>query len=274
MNWRFPSSCPGEARQFYQEHGFVGLTDLLSIEDLGILRRAFDEAVASNAITLGIEEMVETNDAIFRHPVFEAYAKDKRIVSMVEALFGCECELQHSKLNVKPIADKGRGIIRWHQDYPFFPHTNLDLLAFTIHLDDEEEDSGPVQVIPGSHKWGVLSHCRDGEFAYECTEMIDYESAPQISFTGPANQITIHHCLTLHYSAPKKSDTMRRHLVFQYRAQDAIQLAGVLWRCTGYQVSAPGKIKGTSRFFDGTRVELRGAKGRLYDKYDQLAPDK
>ena len=44
-------------------------------------------------------------------------------------------------LSFEPINDKGSGLINWHQDYPFFPHTNFDLLAFGIHLDDEDENS-------------------------------------------------------------------------------------------------------------------------------------
>ena len=275
MNWSFSSSSLDDAKRFYQGQGFVGVVDLLSPEDLDILRQAFAEAVASKTVIVGMEEMIETNDVIFRHPVFESYAKDPRLIALVEALLNSECELQHSKLNVKPVADKGKGAIKWHQDYPFFPHTNLGLLALTIHLDDEDEDSGAVEVIPGSHEWGVLSHCRDGEFVYECTENLrEYDPASRILLTGPACQVTVHHCLTLHHSAPKRSDSQRRHLVFQYRAQDAIQLAGVLWRCTGYQVRSPGTIKGTGRFFDGTRVELRGTTGRLYDKYQCLAADR
>lgn len=88
-----------------------------------------------------------------------------------------------------------------------------------------------------------------------------------------AGDVTIHHCLLLHFSNQKKNNKQRRLLVYQYRAPDNIQLAGVLWKCTGLEIKS-GKYKGFARFNDGARVELRGKSGRLYDKFGKLAPDK
>ena len=277
MRWQF-STADGvdAAAAFYDQHGFVGLTDLLGDDDLRRLNAAFDETVQARKYTVGVEEMSSGNDALFMHPVFETYAKDDRFIGLARRLFrGRSVELQHSKINAKPTADRGKGVIPWHQDFPFFPHTNYDLLALAVHLDDEDVDSGPMRLIPGSHEWGVLSHCKeDGDFAYECTEPIDFTDRPSVFLTGSAGLVAVHHCLTLHTSAMKVTDRPRRHVVFQYRAQDAVQLAGVVWRCTGYAVTEPGAEKGRARFPDGTSVELRGVEGRLYDGGGQLAPDK
>jgi hypothetical protein len=90
--------------------------------------------------------------------------------------------------------------------------------------------------------------------------------------TGPSGQVTVHHCLTLHTSEPKRSTSMRRILITQYRARDAIQLAGVIWESTGLAVGESDGPR-TARFTDGSMVELRGRDGRLYDRYGRLAPD-
>jgi ectoine hydroxylase-related dioxygenase (phytanoyl-CoA dioxygenase family) len=198
------------------------------------------------------------------------------IVAFVEGLFGRLLEIQHSKLNCKPLNDSGEGRIAWHQDYPFFPHTNYDLVAVGIHLDDEGPDEGPVLVVPGSHRAGPLSHVRpDGEFGYEVTEALPDDAGERaVTLTGPAGQVTVHHCLTLHTSEPKRSANLRRILITQYRARDAVQLAGVMWEEAGVTVGDEDDGPRTARFTDGTVVDLRGRGGRLYDRYGKLAPDR
>ena len=166
MNWVFPFARKARAIEFYKEYGFVGIFPILEPADILALRGAFDEAVSNGSVVPSEEDVFGCDDAIFKHSLFEKYAKDPRLLALVEELFGADFELQHAKLNCKPMGNKEKGVIKWHQDFPFFPHTNYDLVALTIHLDDEDEASGSIQVIPRSHEWGVLSHCRDGEFLY------------------------------------------------------------------------------------------------------------
>ena len=139
-------------------------------------------------------------------------------------------------------------------------------------MDDEDIDSGPLMVVPKSQKLGVLSHCTDNKFAYKCTDQI-IKSIDPVTICCKAGYVTIHHCLTLHGSSQKRNTNSRRLLVYQYRTLDNVQLAGVIWNCTGDLVNS-GEGKGFARFSDGTSVELRGENGRLYDKFMKLAPDK
>ena len=39
--------------------------------------------------------------------------------------------------------------VEWHQDWAFYPHTNDDVLATGIYLDDCDMDNGPLLVHPG-----------------------------------------------------------------------------------------------------------------------------
>ena len=55
-----------------------------------------------------------------------------------------------NKINIK--APEYGAAVEWHQDWAFYPHTNDDLLAIGVALDDCEEENGPLMVIPGSHK--------------------------------------------------------------------------------------------------------------------------
>lgn len=201
---------------------------------------------------------------VCRHP---------HITAVVKQLIGSAIELQHAKFNGKPMT-LGGGEVAWHQDYPFYPHTNFDLVSAVIHLDDESEALGAMRFVPGSHRWGVLSHLRDGKFAYRCTGRDDLEELPSELVACRAGTVTFHDALPLHRSGNKTVEGPRRLVVFQYRATDAVQLAGVVWKCAGYQVEPSTPAPRVARFADGTTVELRGMGGRLIDMAGAFTPDR
>ena len=59
-------------------------------------------------------------------------------------------------MNMKPA---GTGSpVEWHQDWAFYPHTNDDILAVGVVIDDMRLDNGCLMVVPGSHHDPVLDH--------------------------------------------------------------------------------------------------------------------
>ncbi len=145
---------------------------------------------------------------------------------MLQKLWGPSIRFDVSKLNLKAA---GYGApVEWHQDWAFYPHTNDDLAAVGIMIDDVDDRNGPLLVIPGSHKGPIFDHHADGVF---CGAMdpargeLDYRTA--VPLTGPAGSITIHHARTVHGSATNSSGRPRRLLLHQYRAADAWPLLGV-----------------------------------------------
>jgi ectoine hydroxylase-related dioxygenase (phytanoyl-CoA dioxygenase family) len=147
------------------------------------------------------------------------------ILASLQKLWGPSIRFDVSKLNLKAA---GYGApVEWHQDWAFYPHTNDDLAAVGIMMDDLDEENGALMVIPGSHKGPVLDHHADGVF---CGAMdpakgeVNYGAA--VPMTGPAGSITIHHVRTVHGSATNTSGRPRRLLLHQYRAADAWPLLG------------------------------------------------
>ena len=56
------------------------------------------------------------------------------VIDPVKQLIGPDLRLHGSKLNMK---SAGYGApVEWHQDWAFYPHTNEDVLAIGIMLDD------------------------------------------------------------------------------------------------------------------------------------------
>ncbi len=273
----FDLSQSSQLKSFFDENGFVGLNSFLSHETRSSLEQAISKCLAKKKLIIGDDTMAPNQDVIYLDEVFQELFTDDRIVNVVECLMGYEIELQHSKFNAKPRNACDNAEVAWHQDYPFFPHTNFSLLACVVHLDDETVDSGPLEFVPGSHTWGPLNHNDDnGNFAYRCTDPIINEINEPVVLNASKFDITLHHSCTLHRSKPKiDTSRERRLLIYQYRAIDAIQLAGVIWKCNGAPVSNYNKShqerEKNARFPDGTTVSLRGNSGQLFDIHSKLS---
>ena len=119
--------------------------------------------------------------------------------------------------------------MEWHQDWAFYPHTNDDLLAVGLMLDDAFLENGPLLVVPGSHKGPVWDHhSPDGFFcgAMDPTRNeVDFSSA--VPLTGRAGSMSFHHVRLVHGSAQNVSASHRRLLLFEYAAADASPLMGI-----------------------------------------------
>ena len=157
-------------------------------------------------------------------PTTGQVAADPKLVSILTRLIGPGVRLQTSKLNIK---SSGYGApVEWHQDWAFYPHTNDDLLAIGVMLDDVDLDNGPMQVVPGSHRGPVVyDHHAGGYFCGAINpQQCDLDFSRAVPLTGPAGSMTFHHVRMVHGSALNNSSRSRRFLLYQYTAVDAFPL--------------------------------------------------
>jgi len=228
--------------QSYRRDGYLVIENVLSATELENLRRVVEVLVeASRSVTAhdhvyDLEPSHTPEEPRVRrikephsvHPAFREIAFSKRIADILTPLIGTTSGIrfQTGKLNMK---SAGHGAaVEWHQDWAFYPHTNDDLLAIGLYLDDCGPENGPLMVIPGSHTWPILDHHVDGVFCGAIdpsTANIDFSKA--VALTGKAGNMTIHHVRMVHGSALNTSDRPRRLLLFQYTAVDAFPLLGI-----------------------------------------------
>jgi phytanoyl-CoA hydroxylase len=226
-----------EVRQ-YRDQGYLVVDDIFSPEEVERLRAACEDPKVNQALEqAGYEQKgVHLLEITAKHSAFFELARDPRIVERVAALIGPDIELQHSKLATKP-PKVGAGEFKWHQDFAYFPHSNTDLIAVMVMLDDATPENGCMSVVRGSHKLGPLSHLVDGYFDSGCQEPRHWADPERhAAITPRAGGISLHHCLTLHASPNNVSGRPRRGVVFQYRASDAAQLYSHVFADTGFQV--------------------------------------
>ena len=214
----------------FWRHGVVTINDILTPDEVAELITSVD-LLSDDLRKEGSDEVaVHLQEITIRNSIFRSLAKSPKLTSAVASLLGPDLQLHHSKLATKP-PQENKGGVCWHQDFPFFPHTNTSLVAVMVMLDDATPLNGCMYVIPGSHKLGPLDHHIDGWFTRCCQESLPENITPSseadlIAVTPSAGGISIHHCLALHCSPPNLSDNRRRGLVFQYRTADAVQLSG------------------------------------------------
>ncbi len=224
---------------FYRENGYLMIENAVSAEHLEALRRVtYDFIEQSRQVTDSndIFDLDEghgpTTPRLTRiklphkqHPIYDTVLRSARMKGYFQALLGPNVTLQTSKLNTK--APGGGAAVEWHQDWAFYPHTNDDMLAFGLMLEDVDQANGPLMVIPGSHRGPLLSHHNNGVFAGAVDpDDPDFHFDKAVTLTGKAGSMTVHHARTLHGSAPNKSDRARLILFFEACAADAWPLLG------------------------------------------------
>jgi phytanoyl-CoA hydroxylase len=224
----------------YDRDGFVVVPDLVRRETLAELRQVIADLVAAAAI-------VDTHTAVYDlepghtraeprvrriktphkvHPAFDAVVRTAPVIAVLTELLGPDLRLKSSKLNMK--AARYGSPVEWHQDWAFYPHTNDDLLAIGVMLDDMELDNGPLCVVPGSHTGPVWNHHgEDGRFCGLVDPAdISKEIASAVALTGRAGSMSFHHVRALHGSALNTSDRSRNLLLYEVAAADAWPLLG------------------------------------------------
>jgi ectoine hydroxylase-related dioxygenase (phytanoyl-CoA dioxygenase family) len=149
---------------------------------------------------------------------------NSRIPDMVSDLIGANVKFHHSKINAKlPGANTA---VKWHQDFPFTPHSNDDLVTALLALDDVDETNGPLIAALGSHKDGLAELWHDGQFTGVAG---DRESAAWAdgakTFTMKAGAVCLMHTRAGHSSAPNMGTRPRRLFIAVYSAEDAIPLS-------------------------------------------------
>ena len=166
--------------------------------------------------------------------IFRDLMVSDHVLAPARDLIGPNLRLHTSKLNMK---SAGYGAaVEWHQDYAFYPHTNDDILAIGICIDDMAAENGPLMVFPGSHKGPVYDHHVDGVFAGAMLpENNGLDVADAVQLTGPAGSISIHHGRIVHGSALNTSDRSRRILFYEMMAADAFPIMGSMTRWDGIE---------------------------------------
>jgi ectoine hydroxylase-related dioxygenase (phytanoyl-CoA dioxygenase family) len=224
----------------YHRDGYLAVPRLIEAERVAELRRVTDAFVERS-------RYIARSDAVFdldpRHratapvvrriknpadhdPLYAWVALESPIVDIVTELLGPSIRFHHSKLNLK--GSRVGAPVEVHQDAAFYPHSNDDVLAVGLLLDDATVENGAMAVLPGSHRGPIHTHFdTHGRFigGMRDDDIARLDRSRAVLLTLPAGSIHIHHYRLVHWSAPNTSTGDRRLLINAYAAADAVPLA-------------------------------------------------
>src|ERR1700744_2835044 len=160
----------------YRRDGVIVVSEVLDSTMLGRVRQVVAEVLAGAADVTEHNDVYDLepthskeNPRVRRikpphkvHPIFNEIVRSKPVIDILTKLIGPGLRLHGSKLNMKS-AQYGSPV-EGDQDWAFYPHTNDDILAIGVLLDDCDLENGPMLVTPRTHSGDTMwdHHGGDG----------------------------------------------------------------------------------------------------------------
>jgi ectoine hydroxylase-related dioxygenase (phytanoyl-CoA dioxygenase family) len=281
-------------KAFFWEHGYLVVEDAVSAEQLEQLKHTFSNWVedsrqhdsAYGTLSDGrprfdLEHGHNADQPALRRvsspeeisPHYYDVMADSGVTDAVADLIGPDVKLHHSKINSK--LPKSATVVKWHQDFPFTPHSNDDLITALLMVDEVTMENGPLEVWPGTHKGTIHSLWHEGQFTGAVDDAVTSEALEKrIYCTGKAGSVCLMHTRLLHGSSQNQSDAPRTLYITVYSTADAAPLTPSPVPSEHMGVVVRGTDKGQIRSvpFDVERPELpKGASFFVQQK--QHEPD-
>jgi hypothetical protein len=200
----------------FQRDGFYAPIDALSADEARRLRgdlEDFERTLPSGPIPARDRRKLHV-----RLPWARALVEDPRILDVMEALLGPDILVFTSTFFIKePRSD---AITAWHQDATFFGLSPYEHVTAWVAFSDATVEAGCMEFILGSHRWGQLRHggaVVPGSInagGQAITQPLD--TARTALAPLAAGQLSLHHTLVVHDSAPNRSADRRIGLGISY----------------------------------------------------------
>ncbi|XP_011175172.1 probable alpha-ketoglutarate-dependent hypophosphite dioxygenase [Solenopsis invicta] len=230
-----------EQKQFWQENGYIKLSNVYSMKEMNEILDAYNELFERKRqenlsgleagwaggdmkkLAGNIDYTVKSIHNLQMHnAVFTRAITHPNLLDALEDIMDTkDILLHHTKAHIKP-PEKGAPYLM-HQDYHYFPFKKHTMLAVFLHLDDTTPENGGLAVYPGSHKLGPLEDHgltdEQGE-QYHYVNPEKYPLSKAVPVSAKKGEIIIFSYLLLHGSYLNLSDRSRRMFLIQVRAAD------------------------------------------------------
>lgn len=147
--------------------------------------------------------------------VFKDLAAHPKLISVVQNIIGEDLLLFRSTLMLKP-AFHGSAHA-FHQDSAYWPMDPPALVTVSIALTDSTPENGCIQVIPGSHRWGMQEWGLIAQNTDQAqANRSDVDTSGAIDVPLKAGSAVMFHSLTVHGSGPNKTAHPRHTALYAY----------------------------------------------------------
>ena len=207
--------------QEFDEAGYLFLPDVFSAAETALLRREADTCFAMQREEVWREDNGAPRSAFAAHRYNEAYrriAAHPRLLEPVMQILDGQVYMHQFKINAKAAFDGA--VWQWHQDYGTWQRDD-DMpepraMNIAVFLDDVTAANGPLILLPGSHRLGVLEASHDLETTTYPLWCLDRETVRELAErggvvapTGKAGCVLMFHSNMAHASPPNISPLSR-----------------------------------------------------------------
>jgi ectoine hydroxylase-related dioxygenase (phytanoyl-CoA dioxygenase family) len=234
----------------FQEQGFLVVRDLISPEWLHQIQEEtanlHDEMADNPPEGVHVSWEHEVDPSIQRRikqlmhaevvsPALNRLVRSNEVLDIVEELMGPEICLYHCKLLMK--AAREGTVTPWHQDYGYWSaEDNRPLmLNCMMQIDASTPENGCLQMVPGSHRKGLLKHDSQGKVFGRFLPGYFQTREDAVPVPLPAGSAVFFGPLIIHGSDANRSDQDRRAVTIAYnvtgngqgRCREVLRGAGV-----------------------------------------------
>ncbi len=210
----------------YERDGVVVIRQFLTAAEVVEVRSELDRYIREDLASKPADAATREADGVTvrnlwrleqHNPRLLAFAEREDVRALIAQLVHGEPVLAAIETFNKP-ARIGSGV-PYHQDNAYFCQSPPDMLTVWIAIDAVTEANGPVFFVKGSQKLGVLPTKPSGVRGNSIgmAEPSTVPLAEQFCGLLAPGDATIHHCNTIHHSAPNTTDHSRLGFLLVYR---------------------------------------------------------
>lgn len=215
----------------FHRDGFLRIEDLTTPDEIEFLRKVYDRLFARGSaafadgdhleLTKVNEDGVETLPQILSPekyaPELDQTQARANALDIARQLLGDATKRGGDHAILKP---PGLGApTPWHQDEAYWgPEYDHSAISVWMPLQEATLENGCMHFLPGSHRAGVVPHHIVDMEAHALEADGPVDPADAVACPLPAGGCTIHHCRTVHYAGPNRSDGPRRAYIMGFAA--------------------------------------------------------
>ena len=230
-----------DEKQFFDDNGYLIVRGLYKTDEVAGIRERMDDLLRHPELARpGVKFHYEPEEERGKHPidpnnphriwmVFDTplagdwwfdNIRDKRVVDIIADLLGPNINFHNGKARIKPPGYKTHQV--WHQDWPYERHTQPDLCAALIYLDDTDEDAAATRVLPGSHKRGEWPNEKNIIADGLVDEFIQKTGKEPLTVKACAGDVAFIHVLVVHRAGHNYATTNRSCIINEYKTMETL----------------------------------------------------
>ena len=198
----------------FDELGYLMLPDVFDAQEMAAVTGDLPRIYAMERDEVWRESSGAVRTAFAAHTYSEPFSligRHPRLIGPVEQLLGGRVYIHQYKINAKAAFDGD--VWQWHQDYGTWARDDEmpepRAMNIALFLDDVTEFNGPLWIIPGSHREGVLEAGHDLETTSYPLWTLDKATITRLanehgifSAKGKAGSVLMFHSNIVHASSP------------------------------------------------------------------------